>query len=120
MQAKGEQTGGHVPQSAFNFAIGQRAKSEPRRCGNRKVILEDLNRKFPESYGLIIAEAGVHMFDLSAFRNQAVELRPENIILKTYVDSNSRARFDIPEDPRVFPVRLRTRSNSPGPVPCPE
>ena len=120
MQTKGEQTGGHVPQSAFNFAIGQRAKDEPRRCGNRKVILEDLNRKFPESYGLIIAEAGVHMFDLSAFRNQAVELRPENIILKTYVDSNSHARFDIPEDPRVFPVCLRTRSNSPGPVPCPE
>ena len=97
VQTKGQQTGGHVPKSAFDFAIGQRTKSEPWRCGNRKIILDDLNGKFLESYGLIIAEAGVHMFDLSAFSDQAIERSPENIILKTFVDSNSHVRFDILE-----------------------
>ena len=60
------------------------------------------------------------MFDLSAFRNQAIERHPEIIILKTFVDSNPHVHFDIPEDPRVFLWRPSTRSNSPGPVACSE
>jgi hypothetical protein len=92
-----------VPKSAFNFARGQRTKSEPWRCGNRKVVLDDLNRKFSESYGLIIAEAGVHMFDLSAFRNQAIERRLEKIILKMLVESNSHARLDQPRGSLIAP-----------------
>lgn len=75
VQTKGQQSWSHMPESTFDFPVGQRTKRQPRRHTNWQVIVEDMRGKLFKSHGLILTEAGVHKFDLSASTNQAIERR---------------------------------------------